>query len=145
MSHLTSVHTQLKDRAAIEAACKALGWTIYEHRRNRYYRGDAEMCDFVAEFGDAEPSLTHTYNIGFQRQPDGTYRILADNSMHGPVILEEGKLGGQTPRILNALKQSYAREVLTRKARQLGASVNVQKRADGSLVVDMQGGRFGAR
>lgn len=142
MSHLASVSTQLKDPEVIKAACKALGWTIQEHAYNRFYRGNAAMCDFVAEFGEAEPSLTHTYNIGFQRQQDGTYRVLIDNSMHGPIILEEGRFGGQTPRILNALKQQYGVEVIRKKAQQMGARVQMQRAADGSVVMNLQGGRF---
>lgn len=145
MSHLTSVKTQFKNRAALEAACKALGWTIKENAYNRFYRGNAEMCDFVAEFGDTEPMLSRTYNLGFQRQPDGTYRILCDNSMAGEVILVEGKLGGQTPRILNSLKQRYGLEVLRAKAHQRGARTQVQQAADGSYVLDIVGGAFGAR
>lgn len=145
MSHLTSIKTQLKDRAAIEAACKALGWTIKENAYNRYYRGQAELCDFVAEFGETEPALSQTYNVGFQRQQDGTYRVLMDNSMHGPVILQEGVLGGQTPRILNSLKQRYGLEVLRAKAHQRGARTHVHQAADGSFILDITGGAFGAR
>jgi Protein of unknown function (DUF1257) len=142
MSHLASIKTQLKDPAAIQAACQALGWTIKENAYNRYYRGQAEMCDFVAEFGTTEPSLSRTYNLGFQRQQDGTYRVLCDNSMHGPMILDEGRLGGQTPRILNSLKQQYGVEVIRRKAQQMGARVQMQRAADGSMVMNLQGGRF---
>src|SRR5262245_39391573 len=135
MSHLTNIKTQFKDRALLQAACKALGWAIHENARVRYYSGAAEMCEFIAEFGDAESYLSQTYNLGFQRQQDGTYRILCDNSMRGPIILQEGKIGGETVRILNSLKQQYACLKLDQTARQNGGRSVIEKQRDGSLVM----------
>jgi Protein of unknown function (DUF1257) len=141
MSHMTTVQTQLKDLDAVRAACAALGWTLVAQQPVRYYQGPGPRCDYVLEL-TSEPQLARTYNLGLLRQADGTYQILCDNSMAGPVIREPGTLGGQTPRILGALKQQYARAVLTRQARRLGARVIERQQADGTILLTMQGGRL---
>jgi hypothetical protein len=141
MSHLCTIHTQLKSIPDVASACTALGWTLYTGGRVRYYYGEGETCDYTITFGGADASLASTYNLGLQRQPDGTYKVLCDNSMRGPVR-RDGTLAGETPRILSTLKHQYAKALVRTQAHRLGARVVEEQLADGTVRMRLSGGRF---
>ena len=105
MSHLCTVTTIVRDIDALAKAVAKIGWQLHQGGQVRYYRGPADQCDYIIEM-TTEPRLKERYNIGLKRQEDGSYKILCDNSMCGPVR-PTNELAGETPRILETLEHEY--------------------------------------
>lgn len=125
MSHLCVVQTILKDPDALARACQRLGWQMRQGGKVRYYNGPADECDYTIELLGETSSygyeLATVYNLGIKRQEDGTYSILCDNAMGtSQVEYDTNKQIGETPRILNTLRQAYSYAVLEAEAAMQG-------------------------
>jgi len=118
MSHFTSIDVQVKDIAALRAACQELGLDMLENTEARGYGSNRIHGDFVIR-------LKGPYDVALQRQPDGTYRLTAD-LWQGHVEKELGNGFGR-------LKQLYGVHKATLESRKRGLSVRRQNRADGTI------------
>ena len=71
MSHFTTIQTQIRDIAALRAACQEMGLTIEQNAVARGYGSNAHKGDLVIK-------LKGPYDIAVNRQPDGTYGFTCD-------------------------------------------------------------------
>jgi len=71
MSHWFKIKTQFKNKEAIRKAARSMGYLCRQHGKCRGYRGQETRCDLVIP-------LPGQYDIGFNKQPDGSYELVAD-------------------------------------------------------------------
>ncbi len=120
MSHIVSIKTQLRDRAAIVAACGRLGLESPEQRTVKMY--DGEVTGLAVKLkGWLYPVVIDTT----------TGTIKADN--YG------GTWGGDEE--LNAFRQAYAVEKAKIEARKKGHQITEQAQVDGSIRLTITTGR----
>jgi hypothetical protein len=63
MSHFTTIKTQIKDIAALEAACRELNLPLLHNAEARGYAGQTRRGDFIIK-------LNGPYDVAVNRQPD---------------------------------------------------------------------------
>ena len=121
MSHIVSIKTQLKDPAALAAACRRLGLAEPHTGTARLY--SAEASGLIVQL------------------PGWTYPVVVDTA-NGETRFDNfnGYWGKQEE--LDRLVQAYAAEKAKIEARRAGHSVSEQQLADGSikLTVSVGGG-----
>ena len=66
MSHVVTIKCELRDLAAIEAACKRLGWTFKRDQKTFEWFGEW-MNDYAAADGGPDEALTATLSDGGNR------------------------------------------------------------------------------
>lgn len=71
MSHWFSVKTRFESKKALMKAAEAMGYYMRHRTKCRGYGGQTTKCDLVMK-------LPGDYDIGFQKQPDGAYAVVAD-------------------------------------------------------------------
>ena len=134
MSHLTTVHTQIRSIEALQLACAALGVSLTQGGRARFYAGHSEACDYVI-------TLPGRYDLGLTyQQASGTYAFVADAELlEGPVHArnQPGRqiLGERGQR----LRQEYAYAVFQLEARRKGLQLARQVQPNGTIRVVLQG------
>lgn len=121
MSHIVSIQTQIRDKAAVDAACQRLQWPEPEQGRFRLFNSTVE-------------------GLGV-RAPRWQYPIVCElqtGQLHYDNF--EGRWGD--PKHLDKFKQAYAIEKTKLEARRQGRSVFETPLEDGSvqLVVEIQNG-----
>lgn len=121
MSHIVQIKTQVRDAAAVEAACRRLGLKMPLRRTAKLFSGEASGLT-VELPGWQYPVVIDT----------GAGKIFYDNF--------GGRWGEQ--RQLDAFMQSYAVEKARIEARKRGHSVTEQRLPDGSvkLTIELAGG-----
>lgn len=124
MSHFLQVKTQINDLGALHDAADELGLGFQEHTAVRGYYGTGDQCDVVLK-------LKGPYDVGFNKQEDGTYQMVCD-WWSGHVEKEIGKNGGK-------LLQSYAYHKIAREAGQHGYTCQNTMEKDGKLKVKISG------
>ena len=140
MSHLCKMKTQWKDIRCVKDACETLGYTLNEGGKVRFYYGEADAkVDYTIEFNDA--SISEKYNAGLQKNEQGFYEFLVDNSIHGRIITDtksvdargRPKTGGRTNELIKDLQREYSTNVVRKIARKKGFRMKVasQKTAAG--------------
>ena len=121
MSHIVEIKTQVKDVAAIRAACQRLKLEPPEQGTFKLFSGEASGVAV--------------------RLPDWQYPVVA-NIQTGELKYDNfgGRWGEQ--KHLDALLQSYACEKAKLEARKKGHTLTEQSLADGSikLTIQVQGG-----
>jgi len=130
VSHWTTVKTQIKDVQALIAAATELGLAVElpsPTGQRPVIRGYATMRQEV----DLAVKLKGRYDVGFLKQPDGTYQMTAD-WWQGHVAAEIGAEGGR-------LCQVYVFHVIAIQARKKGLGVFRSVTDDGSLRVVLHG------
>ena len=125
MSHFTTIKTQIKDIAALEAACKELRLPLIQDASARGYAGQTRRGDYVIQ-------LAGPYDIAVNRQPDGTYGLTTD-WWQNHVEIQVGSNFGK-------LLQLYAVHKSTAEARKKGFSVLRQPQRNGSIKLVLLGG-----
>jgi hypothetical protein len=120
MSHFATIAVEVKDIAALRAACQELGLDVTENAEARGYGSNKIHGDHVIR-------LKGPYDVALQRQTDGNYTLTAD-LWQGHVEKELGSGFGR-------LKQIYGVHKATIEARRRGMSVRRQNRADGTIRV----------
>ena len=126
MSHFTAIKTQIRDIAALRAACRELDLTILENTTARGYSTNAIHGDHVIR-------LKGPYDIAVVTQPDGTCQLTTD-WWNGHVEKEVGPNFGR-------LLQLYAVHKATAEARKRGHMVQRKAQRDGSIKLVIGGGR----
>lgn len=121
MSHIVEIKTEVRDVAAVRAACQRLGLEQPIHGTTRLFSGEA--TGVIVKLRDWKYPAVFDIESGEARY---------DNY--------NGHWGEQTQ--LNQFLQSYAVEKARIEARRRGHSVTEQQLADGSikLTVQVQGG-----
>ncbi len=121
MSHVVTITTEIRDAAAVRAACGRLRLPEPVHGRHRLFSG--EVVGLAVEL------------------PDWRYPVVCDLST-GQALYDnyEGRWGSQER--LNDFIQRYSVEKCRIEARKRGHAVSEQALADGSikLVVGIEGG-----
>ncbi|NLE42521.1 MAG: DUF1257 domain-containing protein [Lentisphaerae bacterium] len=127
MSHFTTIETQIRDIAALKAACAELGVGLEAGAEARGYGRRQVRGDYVVR-------LKGPYDIAADRMPDGGYRLTTD-WWSGHVEKEVGKNYGR-------LLQLYGVHKAQIEARRKGLSTQRRTLADGSvkLVIGVIGG-----
>lgn len=125
MSHFTTIKTQIKDIAALEAACKELKLSLLQKAKARGYANETRPGDYVIK-------LNGPYDIAVNRQPDGTYGLTTD-WWQGQVEKEVGANFGK-------LLQLYGVHKATAEARKKGFSVMRQPQRNGNIKLVLLGG-----
>jgi len=118
MSHFTTVNTQIRDIAALRAACTELGLEVIENAEARGYSSNRIRGDLVIR-------LKGPYDVALQRQPDGCYALHAD--------LWQGRVESELGTGFGRLKQLYGVHKATLEARRKGMSVRRQPIDNGSI------------
>ena len=119
MSHVVTIQTQIRDAAALAAACRRLGLPQPVH-------------DTVQLYSSPATGLV-------VRLPDWRYPVVVDiakGEMHMDNF--EGRWGEQSQ--LDKLMQAYATEKTKIEARKAGHSVTEQALPDGSIKLTIQVG-----
>ena len=124
MSHFTSIQTQIRDMAALRAACMELGVELVENSVARGYGRNTNKGDFVIR-------LNGPYDIALNRQPDDTYGLTTD-WWDGHVEREVGANYGR-------LLQLYGVHKARIEAQRKGYTVRRQALGDGSIKLVMGG------
>lgn len=112
MSHVVTIETQLRDRTAIDAACRRLNLPATKHERVTLYSG--EVTGLAV------------------RLPEWQYPVVIDTAS-GQAQYDNfgGRWGDQ--KHLDALLQMYAVEKAKIEARRRGHACTEQRLADGSI------------
>jgi hypothetical protein len=118
MSHFTTIQTQIKDIAALRAACAELGVEMIENGVARGYSLNRIEGDFVIR-------LKGPYDIAVNRQRDGSFGLTTD-WWDGHVEREVGANYGR-------LLQLYAVHKAQAEARRKGYTTRRQTLGDGSI------------
>ena len=125
MSHFTTIHTQIKDIAALRSACEELKLPLLHNVEARGYGSQTRHGDFVIK-------LNGPYDIAVNKQPDGTFGLTTD-WWQGHVEQEVGPNFGK-------LLQLYGVYKATAEARKKGFSVMRQPQRNGSIKLVLLGG-----
>ena len=117
MSHIVTIRAQIRDPAALQAACRRLGLKAPVHGTARLYTNEA--TGLIVEL------------------PGWTYPVVIETG-NGQVNYDNynGTCGDQA--LLGRLLQAYAAEKARIEARKTGMSVTEQTLPDGSLRLTLQ-------
>ncbi len=117
MSHIVSVKTEIRDTAAVAAACRRLGLSQPSRGTTRLFSGEA--TGLIVQL------------------PDWRYPIVC-NTADGEIRYDNynGRWGSQTE--LDRFTQAYAIEKVCLEARRKGHSLTEQALADGSVKLTVQ-------
>jgi hypothetical protein len=124
MSHFVTVETQLRDIAALKAACRELGLDVQENTTARGYAANRQHGDFVIR-------LKGPYDIAVNRKPDGTCGLTAD-WWQGHVAREVGAN-------FTKLMKLYSVHKVLIEAKRKGHTVRRQNLKDGSVKLTVGG------
>ena len=124
MSHFTSIQTQIRDIAALRAACQEMGLTVESKASARGYGSNKHKGDLVIR-------LKGPYDIAVNQQQDGTFGLTCD-WWDGYVEREVGRNYGR-------LLQLYAVHKAQAEARRKGYTTRRQTLGDGSIKLTIGG------
>jgi hypothetical protein len=121
LSHIVTITTEVRDAAAVRAACRRMGLAEPVQGTEKLFSG--EVTGLAVQL------------------PDWQYRVVCDTA-NGQIHYDnfQGRWGD--PKHLDAFLQAYAVEMAKLEARKRGHSVAEQQLADGSikLTIQVQGG-----
>lgn len=129
MSHYTAIQTEINDVDCLKKALEAMGFMgkveVYETAQPLYgYRGDvrAQKAHVIVrrKYVGAQSN-----DIGFERQPDGTYKAHISEYDRNSLRYNEEWIG--------RVKQNYTAEKITKEARRQGYSITKAKAENGKL------------
>ena len=120
MSHFTTIQTQIRDLAALRAACAELGVGLIENAVARGYGSNTHKGDLVIK-------LKGPYDIAVNKQQDGTFGFTCD-WWDGHV---EREVGANYGRIL----QLYGVHKAMSEARRKGYTTRRQTLGDGAIKI----------
>jgi len=141
MSHLVKKACALSDLSTLLDAARNIGWDVHQGGKAKFFSGYSEECDFVmtpvGEVNDRGEGLRYT--IGVKLGEHGAISLLYDNAMNSRNVLYGDEEDACTQRILGKLKQSYQVVAARKVAQRKGWRVSEQTRADGKVVLKLQG------
>ncbi|MDD2903886.1 MAG: DUF1257 domain-containing protein [Syntrophales bacterium] len=129
MSHYSEVQIEMRDGAALVAALNRLGFKgkveVHREAQPLYgYQGDvrAQKAHIIIRQQHVGPAAN---DLGFERQPDGKYRVWVSDYDKRYNKYDDAWLG--------KLKQAYGVEKARAEARKKGYRVSEQKLDDGRI------------
>ncbi len=124
MSHYSRVKTQFRHREALIACLTNLGYEVENDTVIHGHNGEHEV--------DIAVKKAHGYGIGFVKNPDGTYDMLAD--WWGVGGSDERKMVQELQQQAETIQKEYAKKmVLEQAARDGFAVVSQTEQEDGTL------------
>ena len=112
MSHFTKVHTKIFDREILISTLKQLKYSVFEGKSTlKGYQGQKKNIDILVK-------LNSSYDIGFARNKDGSYSIIAD--WWGVTIVKKESF----TRMVN---QNYSINMIRREMKKKGYKIVEQK------------------
>jgi hypothetical protein len=139
VSHWTTVQIELRDEAAIIAACKARGWTVERNAeaygfdwgpndRRGHMHAHGELVIRAPGGGQTAHRYNGAYDLALNRDPKtGRYVVTYDTFIADTHL---APFGGET---LGLLKQEYGLQLAERQARARGYRVSRQTLPNGSV------------
>lgn len=124
MSHFATIQTQIKDIAALRAACGELGVELLENAVARGYGSNTHNGDYVIK-------LNGPYDIAVNSQPDNTFGLTTD--WWGKHV--EKEVGTNYGKLL----QFYGVYKAQAEARRKGFTTRRQTLNDGSIKITIGG------
>jgi len=124
MSHFATIQTEIKDSAALRAACEEMGLPVEENAEARGYYTNRTPGEFVIR-------LKGPYDIAVNRDGNGNYTLTTD-WWEGHVEKEVGPQFGR-------LRQLYAVHKASVEARRKGYTVQRRKLNNGSIKLTIGG------
>ena len=118
MSHFTTIKTQIKDIDALRLALREMGLALFPNANARGYSSNETHGDFVIR-------LRGIYDIALNKQPDGSYGLIAD--------LYAGHVENEVGQNYGKLLQLYGIHKTMQEARKKGYSALRKTQADGSI------------
>ncbi|MHA3771619.1 DUF1257 domain-containing protein [Verrucomicrobiota bacterium sgz303538] len=118
MSHFTTIHTQIRDITALQAAVQELGLEVLINTTARGYSTNAIQGDYVIR-------LKGPYDVALTRNQDGSYGLTTD-WWAGHVEKEVGANFGR-------LLQLYGVHKTIMEARKRGQFVQRKAQQDGAI------------
>src|SRR5687768_16578377 len=118
MSHFTTIHTQIRDITALQAAVQELGLELLENTTARGYSTNETKGDYVIR-------LNGPYDVALTRNGDGSYGLTTD-WWAGHVEQEVGASFGR-------LLQLYGVHKTISEARKRGQFVQRKAQQDGAI------------
>ncbi|MFA5766312.1 MAG: DUF1257 domain-containing protein [Candidatus Paceibacterota bacterium] len=140
MSHVVAIQLEVKDLQALETAAKALGAELVRDQKTFRWYG-RWMNDYSADnaayrqgikpenYGKCDHIISHpqcSYDIGLVKQPNGSFRVVADEWSAGGLT----KVFGQG---MAHLKQRYGVAVATKTMRNQGWSTSEKQDQNGNV------------
>jgi len=119
MSHFTRVQTRIRDRVLLEETLRRMSqsFRVGERVPIRGFQGNTEHGEVVIDTGSG-------YDIGFQRQPDGTYQLCADWwGVQGNTPLREESFAQE-------LSRTYAYLAVKRQVQEQGLIIEEERVLD---------------
>ena len=126
MSHFTTIQTQIRDIAALKAACGELGLELLEHAKARGYGRSTRRGDHVIR-------LKGPYDIAVNQHPDASFGLTTD-WWQGHVEREVGKGFGRLLQLYGVCKAQA-------EARRKGYTTRRQTLKDGAIKLTIGGVR----
>lgn len=143
MSHLVKKACALSDLQTLLDAARVMGWEVHQGGKAKFFSGYSEECDYVltpvGEVNDRGEGLKYT--IGIKQDKAGAISLLYDNAMNSRDVLYGDDEDACTQRVIGKLKQSYQVVAARRVAQKKGWRVSEQTKADGKVVLTLQGMR----
>lgn len=124
MSHLTTIQTQIRDVAALRAACQEMGLAVEDNAVARGYGSTRHNGDLVIR-------LKGPFDIAVNRQQDGTFGLTTD-WYSGHVETEVGQN-------YSRLIQLYGVHKTMIEARRKGYTTRRQTLGDGAIKLTIGG------
>ena len=118
MSHFTTIQTQIRDVAALRAACQEMGLAVEAKAHARGYSSNRIPGDLVIR-------LKGPYDIAVNQQPDGTFGMTCD--------WYQGHVEKEVGQNYSRLIQLYAVHKAMAEARRKGYTTRRQTLGDGSI------------
>lgn len=129
MSHVVKLGLQIKDMAALKAACLSLGLELVEAKDFRYYAGMRAPCNYAIRI----PGDSQAYEIGVIKNADH-YELQWDTFAGGKGMVSRV---GQNSKDTKAgkLRQAYASQVSIRTLQRQGYRVAQSTDVNGNVVL----------
>jgi len=157
MSHWFTVETRFQSGTAIKKAANSLGFQVRHNTKCRGYNGQTKECDLVMK-------LPGNYDVGFQKQADGSYAVVADfwqdhiskylanpavlakaNEMYPAIAKEQGHQEAEAflaNAKMSRFTQQYNYYLVQELAQSQGLSYTQSIADDGSIIVELTGEPF---
>jgi hypothetical protein len=102
MSHFSRIRTTFRHRGALIQCMQELGYTVETDTTIRGYHGQHNVDIAVKKSGG--------YGLGFVRNPDGTYDLVAD--WYGVAGKGEQKIAEELKRQAETIQKEYAKKIV---------------------------------
>jgi len=157
MSHWFTVKTRLISETAIKKAANSLGFQVRHNTKCRGYNGRNIECDLVMK-------LPGEYDLGFQKQADGSFAVIADfwqdhiskylanpqvlakvNEIYPSIVKEQGYEAAEAylaDAKMSRFTQQYNYYLVQELAQSQGLSYTKSIADDGSIIVELTGEPF---